>query len=325
MTGEKNDGENNDGDPTIDTTTSDADTTDPDTTDADTGDADGSPTQQVSKATASLTKAQGKPVPRSKTAKAKRTSPAAEGVAAADSDAAADDLETSTADTVPSSAPADRDTSKGTGKGKEFSITLSSRSLLRVLGAIVVVALIAGVAVLGWLYYSDQQRLKAFDASKQVSEQFVTQLVTTINPGNTDKYKEILGPLSTGALRSRLEQDRAATEQNSQALAIEATSKIVSSSVASFDTDTAKTTVMAEVTARSAQIPNGETRLMIFILDLQKVDGNWLVSDFSGPPGSEKSGVVDPSQSLPGQSTPSSSAPAPAPTQTETPAPTPAG
>ncbi|MGW5521436.1 hypothetical protein [Gordonia sp. NPDC003950] len=315
MTGEKNDGENNDGDPTIDTTTSDADT----------GDADGSSTQQVSKATASLTKAQGKPVPRSKTAKAKRTSPVAEGAEAAaeavDEDVAADDLETSTADTVPSSAPADRDTSKG--KGKEFSITLSSRSLLRVLGAIVVVALIAGVAVLGWLYYSDQQRLKAFDASKQVSEQFVTRLVTTINPGNTDKYKEILGPLSTGALRSRLEQDRAATEQNSQALAIEATSKIVSSSVASFDTDSAKTTVMAEVTARSAQIPNGETRLMIFILDLQKVDGNWLVSDFSGPPGSEKSGVVDPSQSLPGQSTPSSSAPAPAPT--ETPAPTPAG
>ncbi|WLP90431.1 hypothetical protein [Gordonia sp. NB41Y] len=204
-------------------------------------------------------------------------------------------------------------------EGREFSITLSGRSLRRALGAIVVIALVVAVAVLGWLVYQGDQRQSAFDDSKQVSEDFVTRLVTTINPGNTDKYKEILGPLSTGDLRKRLEQDRADTEQNSQALAIEATSKIVSSSVESVDDDTAKTTVMAEVTAKSANVPNGETRLMIFMLDLSKVDGQWLVSEFSGPPGSTKSGIVDPSQSLPGQGQSA------APTTTPAPGPTPAG
>ncbi|MGW0036026.1 hypothetical protein [Gordonia sp. NPDC003376] len=202
-------------------------------------------------------------------------------------------------------------------ENREFSITLSGRALWRALGVIVVIALAAAVGVLGWLVYQGDQKRSAFDDSKQVSEDFVTRLVTTINPGNTDKYKEILGPLSTGDLRKRLEQDRADTEQNSQALAIEATSKIVSSSVESVDTDAAKTTVMAEVSAKSANVPNGETRLMIFMLDLTKVDGQWLVSEFSGPPGSTKSGIVDPSQSLPGQG--QSTAP------TTTPAPTPAG
>ncbi|MFT4124777.1 MAG: hypothetical protein QM662_00910 [Gordonia sp. (in: high G+C Gram-positive bacteria)] len=262
--------------------------------------------------------ADARPVPRSKSAR-KRS--AAQPAAGSGGEQADESDEPVTVAESPKPAAAPR--AVAGKRSREISITLSLRSVLRALGALAVIAVLVGVGVLGWAYHRDQQRLAAFDDAKSVSEEFVTRLVTTINPGNADKYKEILGPLSTGDLRQRLEQDRADTERNTEALAIAATSKILSSSVTSVDRDSATTTVMAEVTGRSAQVPAGETRLMIFVLDLRNVDGSWLVAEFSGPPGSTRSGVVDPSQSLPGQTgqagagaAPTSTAGAPTPTET---------
>lgn len=216
--------------------------------------------------------------------------------------------------------PAESATTPG---GRQISFTVTGRGLLRALAAVVGVALVVGIAWLGWSHHQQSGRLAAFDETKSASEKFVQTLVTTLNTDNAGNSKELLGPLSTGDLRKRLEQDRAATEQNVQSLKIEATSTIKSSSVQDFTTETAHTVVMAEVRGTSTNVPNGATNLMIFLLELRKVDGQWLVATVDGPPGSA-SGAVDPSQSLPGTGGAPSAAPGqPAPVPA-TPAPAPA-
>ncbi|TYQ10168.1 UNVERIFIED_ORG: Mce-associated membrane protein [Gordonia westfalica J30] len=199
---------------------------------------------------------------------------------------------------------------------KEFSLTVTASGIKRALGALVVIALIAAVGFLGWRTYTLQSEADAFADAKTASADFVTKLVTTLNAENAGNSKELLGPLSTGELRKRLEQERADTEQNVEALKIEVSSKISVVAVETVDKDSAKTVVMAEVTGRSVKLPTGGTSLMVFRLDLSKEDGQWLVSKVDGPPGSP-SGQIDPSQSLPG----AGGAPAPQPS----PAPAPAG
>ncbi len=201
---------------------------------------------------------------------------------------------------------------------KEFSLTVTASGIKRALGALVVVALIAAVGFLGWRTYTLQSEATAFADAKTASADFVTKLVTTLNADNAGNSKELLGPLSTGELRKRLEQERADTEQNVEALKIEVSSKISVVAVETVEADSAKTVVMAEVTGRSVKLPTGGTSLMVFRLDLDKEDGKWLVSKVDGPPGSP-SGQIDPSQSLPGAGG------APAPQPSPAPAPNPGG
>ncbi|MCR5977292.1 hypothetical protein GDN83_05955 [Gordonia jinghuaiqii] len=201
--------------------------------------------------------------------------------------------------------------------GKEFSLTVTGRGIKRVLVGVVAVVLVALVAFLGWRTYTLDREATAFADAKTASSEFVTKLVTTLNEENAGSSKELLGPLSTGELRTRLEQERVDTEQNVESLKIQVSSKISVVAVEEVDKDSAKTVVMAEVTGRSVKLPTGGTSLMVFRLDLSKVDGKWLVSNVDGPPGSP-SGQIDPTQSLPG----AGGAPVP---QTQAPAPAPAG
>lgn len=181
-----------------------------------------------------------------------------------------------------------------------MSFTVTGGGLLKALAVLVALALVVACAVLGIVTSKQNDRLDAFDESKAASEEFVVALISTLNTSNAGNMKEILGPLSTGALRGRLEQETTQTEDQVSELQITASADIASTSVEYFDGQSARTTVMAQVTGRSATAPQGGTNLMIFLLDLNKEDGQWLVSAFNGPPGSEQSGVVDPSHSLPG-------------------------
>ncbi|MBR7192741.1 MULTISPECIES: hypothetical protein [unclassified Gordonia (in: high G+C Gram-positive bacteria)] len=206
--------------------------------------------------------------------------------------------------------------SKAGSDRREISFTVTGGGIKKVLAAIVAVALIALVAFFGWRAYDLQREADAFADSKAASADFVTKLVTTLNADNAGNSKELLGPLSTGELRNRLEQERADTEANVESLNIEVSSTISVVAVETVDADTAKTVVMAEVTGRSVKLPSGGTSLMVFRLDLSKEDGKWLVSEVDGPPGSP-SGQIDPSQSLPG----AAGAPAPQPSPAPQPAP----
>ncbi|WP_279105695.1 hypothetical protein [Gordonia paraffinivorans] len=195
---------------------------------------------------------------------------------------------------------------------KEFAVTITARGIRRAVGALLVIALIAAVGFLGWRTFTLQREADAFADAKTASADFVGKLVTTLNAENAGNSKELIGPLSTGELRKRLEQERDDTEQNVEALKIEVTSKINVVAVETVSTDTAKTVVLAEVTGRSVKLPTGGTSLMVFRLDLAKEDGKWLVSKVDGPPGAP-SGQIDPSQSLPGGGAPQQNQPAPAP------------
>lgn len=186
----------------------------------------------------------------------------------------------------------------------QISLTISKSLIYKVLAVLAVVAVVVVIAVGAWQLVEKNRRLAAFDDVKAASDTFVTALVSTTNAANAGSYKEKLGPLSTGDLRDRLEKERADTEKSVADLRLQVTSKILVSAVESFDNDSAKALVMAEVTGTSAKLPSGASNLMVFRLDLQKVNGSWLVSKFDGPPGS-KNGQIDPSQSLPGsQATP---------------------
>lgn len=228
--------------------------------------------------------------------------------AADDSDAAQDESPTAS--------------STGAAGRREISFTVTGGGLKKILAALVAVALVALVAFLGWRAYDLQREADAFADSKTASADFVTKLVTTLNAANAGNSKELLGPLSTGELRTRLEQERADTEANVESLNIEVSSTISSIAVETVDAETAKTVVMAEVTGRSVKLPSGGTSLMVFRLDLSKEDGKWLVSKVDGPPGSP-SGQIDPSQSLPGAG--GAPAPQPSPAPQPAPAPAPAG
>ncbi|PKZ66559.1 hypothetical protein CYJ73_06635 [Gordonia terrae] len=224
---------------------------------------------------------------------------------------------------TPTTETADSPTesAKDSSDRREISFTVTGGGIKKVLAAVVAVALVALVAFLGWRAYDLQREADAFADSKTASADFVTKLVTTLNAANAGNSKELLGPLSTGELRTRLEQERADTEANVESLNIEVSSTINVVAVETVDADSAQTVVMAEVTGRSVKLPNGGTSLMVFRLDLSKEDGKWLVSKVDGPPGSP-SGQIDPSQSLPG----AGGAPAPQPSpQPAAPAPAPAG
>lgn len=240
----------------------------------------------------------------------------------AESDELADDDAADAEET----APAGR-TSRG---GREISVTISARTILRSLGVLIVVAALVGVAVLGWRYYTERQRLAAFDQSKAAASSFALKLVPMMNADSVGTMKEVLGPLSTGEFRDRLARESDDTQQAVRELNIKGATPVIKSvSVESFDTDRASTAVLVEVSGQSSIAPTGGKDLLLIWLDLNKVDGNWLVSKLSGA----QAGIGAPQgQGAPGGGTsgdPSAPAPATAPAQPTapalTPAPAPAG
>ncbi|MGK2321385.1 hypothetical protein [Gordonia rhizosphera] len=161
-------------------------------------------------------------------------------------------------------------------------MTISARGLMNVAAGTVAVALVVGVALLGWGYLQQRERLAAFDDSKAASEQFAIKLVSTMNSDNVGNMKELLGPLSTGEFRKHLEQEQADGSKAVQDLNVKATPSVKSVSVETFDADTAKTSVLMEVTGTSTLAPDGGKELMLIWLNLRKEDGRWLVEKLDG-------------------------------------------
>ncbi|MYR05249.1 hypothetical protein GTV32_02440 [Gordonia sp. SID5947] len=221
----------------------------------------------------------------------------------------------STPDTVSETEPAtDADPAKPSS-GREISLTFTTRGLTKVLAGIVVIAVVVGVVLLGWGYYHQRQELAAFDDSKSASEEFSVKLVSTMNTDNIGNMKELLGPLSTGEFRQHLEQQQSAGTKAVKDLNVKATPTVKSVSVTSFDTDSAKTSVLMEVSGTSSLAPSGGKELMLIWLDLHKEDGKWLVAKLDGA----QAGIGAPQgeQNQSGQpaapQTPQAPAPAPAP------------
>ncbi|MDY6811124.1 MAG: hypothetical protein SW127_19275 [Actinomycetota bacterium] len=206
---------------------------------------------------------------------------------------------------------ASRSSGRASSQPRQISLTISTAGLAKMIAAVLVVAVVVGVALLGWGYYQQRQRLDAFDASKAASEEFVTKLVGTMTKDGVGSMKELLGPLSTGQFREHLEQQQSDTAEAVDQLNLQdAQSAVKSVSVETFDADSARTAVLMEVSGKSAIAPEGGKSLMLLWLDLREEDGRWLVSELSGAQagiGEEQGGANAP------QPSPQAPAPSPAP------------
>ncbi|MFW0787121.1 hypothetical protein AAFP35_21700 [Gordonia sp. CPCC 206044] len=206
------------------------------------------------------------------------------------------------------SAGADDEPAAGTSRGREISLTFTTGGLAKVLAAVLAIAVVVGVVVLGWGYYDQRARLAAFDDSKAASQEFSIKLVSTMNTDNVGSMKELLGPLSTGEFRKHLEQEQSDGQKAVKELDVKATPTVKSVSVENFDSETAKTSVLMEVTGTSTLAPKGGKELMLIWLNLRNVDGKWLVEKLDGA----QAGIGEP-QGQQGQQNQSAPAPAPAP------------
>ncbi|MDF3280190.1 hypothetical protein [Gordonia sp. N1V] len=288
---------------------------------------DGTDASDAAPTKASLTK---KPVPRTKSARSGSSRhPDPE-----DADADRADAASSGEPTASAAAAGGRASARGTSVrdssaaatpargGKQISITLSARALWRSLVALVVVAAIVGVAVLGWFFYRDQQRLNAFDDAKSASAIFAEKLTSSMNADTVANMKDIVGPLTTGEYRKHLESQLGDTTKAIQSINVKNTKIDVQKvSVIDFGPDHASTMAVVQVTGTSTLAPQGGTSLFMYSLKLDKVDGKWLVSDLDAM----QAGLSDAGEAGAGGGSTPNAGQASTPVPTPAPAPAPGG
>lgn len=315
-----------------DADTADVETTDAETTDAEATDAEGVDVGADDTARSARARPDTDRTPRTKSAKAAGTRAAQQAEKVAEPADAPDTTGTDTtgADTTGVDDPESEPRRPGkvstpAGRGRQLTMTLSARSLIRALGVLLVIGVLVVVGVLGWLYAKDEQRLAAFDDTKAISSEFTTKLVNTMSSSNVGDMKNVLGPLSTGEFHDNLARQTDETQKAVQNLNLTSVKpNIRSVSVASFDDNRARTAVLVEVTGNSAIAPNGGNSLMLVSLDLQKHDGKWLVAKLTGAQaglGQQQGGGSGANAAVP---TPTPGQ-AQAPGQPQAPAPAPAG
>lgn len=197
--------------------------------------------------------------------------------------------------------------------GKQF--TVSARALTRIGAAIVAVAVIAVCAFLGWKWYDTKQELKAFDDSRAASANYVNEYFGALlkEGASADQIKKTVGALSTGKQKEQIESAAGdmVTWRDTQKLA-NVTTKVNSTMVESFSKDHAVTLVSFEFTGTSAVAPSGGNAVTLLEVTLDKVDGDWLVSNIQAGPGTAGTTADAAQQTLP---TAPETQPGPAPTQ----------
>lgn len=168
---------------------------------------------------------------------------------------------------------------KADAGGREF--TVSSRSLLRGLGALVAVAALVVIGVLSWQYVAKSRTLSAFDEAKGAASSFVvTYFDTMMAPTATpEEIQAKITPLTTGDARERVETEAKSTVAMVQeAKLANITVDVTAVSVESFTADRATTLVGATLKGTSALEPAGGQQVLLLQIDLAKEGDDWLVS-----------------------------------------------
>ncbi|HEY9314121.1 hypothetical protein [Williamsia sp.] len=219
-------------------------------------------------------------------------------------------IDASAADASAAAAPVPGrvESDSNTRSGKQIIISVAGVG--KALAGVVVIALIGAVIFFGVNWKSDRAELDAAADAKAASDYFVTQLLDSMNTTTAGEYVNRMSPLTTGAFRDNLLNEREKTQTDIASMQLQITPEIWSSGVVSNTKDSATTLVVAEITGTSSVATSPVTNLGMFELTLEKHDGKWLVSQMD--PGPSSSGA-DPA------------APAPAPTTEPAPAPAPGG
>jgi Mce-associated membrane protein len=151
-------------------------------------------------------------------------------------------------------------------------------------GTLAVVAVVALVALVVQLFTVRPDYLAAEDVDVnrgevvRTAEQF-TLLVNTFDAKNVDQMKADVTPLLTTKFQDSFE--KTADELLTQVSSLDLTSEgeVLQSAVASQDTDSAQVLVVAD--ARAESDLGTRVRHFRWQVDLVKVDGSWLVDNFS--------------------------------------------
>jgi Mce-associated membrane protein len=157
-----------------------------------------------------------------------------------------------------------------------------SERLLRVVIAVLALVLVLGVATAVWFELkvrdSDRQERQRAEAVSAAS-QFAVRM-DTFDGKDMDAYSKKVQELLTTKYKSEFDKQFQPFKQvYSQAQAV-GTGKVVMSGVASYDDDSATVLVVHDGSVKS-KLGQSQVRHQRWSVDLVKVDGRWLVDDFS--------------------------------------------
>ena len=153
----------------------------------------------------------------------------------------------------------------------------TSRILALALALVAAASMTAGVFFYLALDRVDA-RLDERAAAARVAEQFTVQF-NTYQPDSMDSYAESMNALLTTAARTKFESVMEKTVSAMQEAELESEGTVLASAVAHIDRDDATVLVVADAEADSVFGPR--QRHFRWEVSLDKVDGEWLVDDFS--------------------------------------------
>lgn len=160
-----------------------------------------------------------------------------------------------------------------------------SAGLRRTVAIVLVVLLVASaVTVAAFVYLRTQveEELGERAAVTRSAEQFVVQF-NTYDAESVDDYVESVNPMLTTSARTKFAAAMEEILSLIEETKLNSEGRLLASGVAHVDRDDARVLVAADANAKS--VAGGVQRHFRWEIDLNKVDGKWLVDDFNAVAG----------------------------------------
>jgi Mce-associated membrane protein len=149
------------------------------------------------------------------------------------------------------------------------------------MAAVLALLLVAAVAAGTWGYTRLSTAEKELDARAdvvRVAEQF-TVAVNNYDSDSIDTYKSTVGALLSTKFKAQFDQAMENIVQQVQQAKMQSEGKVLASGVATIDSDSARVLVVSDATVKT--VFDERKRHFRWEVSLVKVDGRWLVDDFS--------------------------------------------
>ncbi len=156
-----------------------------------------------------------------------------------------------------------------------------SRGIAVVLGALVVLALVAIVVELAWVRprcLELQAEQQARTEAVRVAEHFTAQ-VNNYDNTTIDEYQSSVTPLLTTKFRTEFAKAMKDIVASVKQAEVKSEGEVVTSAVASVDPDSAEVLVVADATVQT--VFDTRARHFRWEVALVEVDGEWLVDNFT--------------------------------------------
>ena len=160
-----------------------------------------------------------------------------------------------------------------------------SAGLRRAVTAFLVVLLVAALALVGYqlaVVRPDLQRLEARQADRaaavSAAERFVV-LFNTYDATTMDDYRDEMAKVLTAEAKADFEEAVAQIAASVEQVDMKSQGQVLTSAVATADGDSARVLVVADADVDASY--GKRARHFRWEVDLQKVQGSWLVDDFT--------------------------------------------